>query len=182
MTEPELKAAGFNSYVQALRTVGGDAAFARLLAAVTPETRALLEKPPLPMLWLPVRHSVELDEQAPATLFGGNVERMVDVGREQFRKDLGTVYRIFVRVASPHYVAERAAQIYQTYVRGNGTMRLADKGDKWLSLVFEGVRTPSPGFYALRRGNVLGAIDATGARNARIEQAEGGDRQPQYTV
>ena len=124
--------------------MGGEAAFARLLTAVTPETRALLEKPPLPMIWLAGAPLVGARREGAGAMFDGNVERMVDVGREQFRQDLGTVYRIFVRVASPHYVAERAAQIYQTYVRGNGAMRVASKGDKWVELVFEGVNTPSP--------------------------------------
>jgi hypothetical protein len=174
MGDAEVKAAGFNSQLEAMKKVGGEAAWPRFIAALTPETRALVDRPPMAMTWLPARHAVEVDNKGVELLFGGDAQRMIDVGRENFRQDLGTVYRFFVRIASPQYVAARAATIYQTYTRNNGSMRVTRSEPRDIELVIEGVVTASPAFYMLRRGNVLGAIDATGVKGAAVELVSGG--------
>lgn len=182
MLEPELKAAGLVSYIAAMRKVVGDAPFERFLTKLSPSLQALINHPPLATVWIPSRELLESAPFAVDELFGGNVERLVEVGREQIRRDLGGIYKIFVRVASPRFVAERAAVVYTTYMRNNGSARLSASGDRFIELTFSDVQTPSEAFYALRRGNMLGAMDATGVKGCRVQVISGGGNLPSCTI
>ncbi len=113
-------------------------------------------------------------EDAMARACGHDLDLLADIGREQMREDLGGIYKMFVRLASPQYVANRAAAIYTTYTRNAGAMSKTNEGDHFVDIRLEGVPRPTTVYYALRRGNSLGALEATGVKDARCEIIAGG--------
>jgi hypothetical protein len=176
--EPEAKASGMISWTSVLRKRVDSARWSRFLAALPPETRTLVENPPLPMTWLPIRLLLPIFEQANGLLLDDDMEKVADVSRRQMREDLSTIYRVFIRVASPRYVASRAAVIYSTYFRNNGAARVVAETERSVDIAVDGVALPSPDLYARIRGSILGGIELTGARSPRVQIVSGGGHEP----
>jgi hypothetical protein len=178
MREPEAKASGLISWTRAVRQSVDSARWNRFLAAMPPETRALLENPPLPITWLPMRLMRPIFDNANDLLFDGDLEKTTDVSRRQIRDDLSTIYRVFIRVASPRFVASRASIIYSTYFRNNGSARVVAETERSVDILVEDVALPSPELFARMRGSILGGIELTGARNPRVQIVSGGGSEP----
>jgi hypothetical protein len=173
MPESESKASGFNSSVRALKELYPQK-FEAFVAALPPETAALLRTPPLSMSWISSRHFVALLVTALHVLFGGDPEKATEVARRAIANDLGTVYRIFIRLASPAFVLERAGKIYATYTRNNGRLRVIRSGKGFAEMTFEGVVWRSPVTWAYNAGALLATIDATGLKNGKVVLTSGG--------
>jgi hypothetical protein len=176
--EPEAKASGLISWTRVLRKSVDTAHWDRFLAALPPETRAVVEHPPLPITWLPMKLLRPVFEQANELLFDGDLDKTADVSRRQIREDLRTIYRVFIRVASPRFVASRAAGIYSTYFRNNGSARVVADTERSADILVENVALSSPDLYARMRGSILGGIELTGARNPRVQIVSGGGSEP----
>lgn len=178
MSEPEAKASGLISWMKVLRKSVDAARWDRFLAALPPETRALVEHPPLPITWLPMKLVRPIFEHAGDLLLDHDLEKVADVSRRQIREDLRTIYRVFIRVASPRFVASRAAAIYSTYFRNNGSARIVADSERSADILVEHVAMPSPDLYARMRGSILGGIELTGARSPRVQIVSGGGSEP----
>src|SRR5947208_690103 len=122
MAEAESKAAGFNSMVSMLRQLCATDRFAKLVEALPPETAELLRRPPLPVTWIPNRHTRAVLNAACKLAFDGNVRSIVDLSRRARMSDLGTLYKFFVRLSSVEFALSRAAKMYGTYTRNNGVL------------------------------------------------------------
>jgi hypothetical protein len=176
--EPEAKASGLISWTKVVRQTVDSGRWNRFLAAIPPETRMVVEHPPLPITWLPMRPLLPIWEKANELLFDGDLEKGTDVARRQIREDLSTIYRVFIRVASPRFVCSRAAAIYSTYFRNNGTARVVAETERSADILVEDVALPSPHLYSRMRGSILGGIELTGARNPRVQIVSGGGSEP----
>jgi hypothetical protein len=177
MSAAESKASGFTSAVRALRELHPQE-FDALVAALPPETAALVRTPPLPMAWIPARHFVALIETAARVVWGGDPDPATEIARRALANDLGTLYRIFIRLASPNFVLERAGKIYATFTRNNGALRVIRSGKGWAEMTFEGIAERSPVTWAYNRGALLGTIDATGLKNGKVVITSGGGDNP----
>src|SRR5262245_26212488 len=135
----EGKAQGFNSTVVALRELCSPEQFGQIVSALSPETRALVERPALPLEWLPDRHFTELIATAERLILRGDEAAFEKLGAESLKRDISTVYRVFIRIASPQYVISRAAQIWSTYARNGGTLTATPIGDRSVDVRYEGV-------------------------------------------
>jgi hypothetical protein len=181
VSEPAMKAAGMNNLVRTVRARVSAVAFERARDAASPEVRALIDRPPLPVAWVPLRlgHAVE---DVLCEALGDDLAAITEAAAEAGKEDLGTVYRAFLKLASPRLVAGRIPSIYATYTRDAGSMRVTGEGHgegdraTYVEITLEGYPTPTPRFYALRRGNLLGGLRATGAKNGRCEIVKGGGR------
>jgi hypothetical protein len=176
--EPESKGSGLLSWVKVVHDRVDAARWQRFVTALPPESRALIERPPLPVTWLPLRFVQPIWQSATDLLFDGDLEKVAEVGRLQIRADLSTIYRVFIRVASPRYVAQRATALYGTYFRANGLMSVVAEGEHRTDVRVAGVALPTPAFYASLRGSVAGAIELTGVHDVRAEIVEGGGASP----
>jgi hypothetical protein len=178
MGEPEAKASGLISWTRVLRKSVDSARWSRFLAALPPEARALVEKPPLPITWLPMKLVRPIFERANDLLLDDDLEKVADVSRRQISEDLSTIYRVFIRVASPRFVVSRASVIYSTYFRNNGSARVVAETERSVDILVEDVALPSPDLYARMRGSILGGIELTGARSPRVQIVSGGGSEP----
>ncbi len=172
----ETKAAGFNSTVTTLRKMVSPDRFEAFVARLPPDTASLVHKPPIATSWLPFPRIVPLYEGAHRDLFGGSDEQVFDLGRRQMRDDLNTLYRIFMRVASPQFVVERATQIWGTYLRDAGHIAVTRNEDRLIEVLADGYPAMSPTMWHYVRGMIHGTVELTGVPSLKTVIIEGGGR------
>jgi hypothetical protein len=182
--EPQAKATNFNSVATTLRRLLDEVTFRALVSALSRETAALIEQPKLPMTWIPTRQFVELLETAGRVAFAGDEKRVEEMGCQSVGGDMRTVYRVFIRLMSPQFVMQRAAKLWSTYTRNNGTMRAVAVDAHTADVYYEGLNAQavSPIYWAFQRGAVRAVGEATGIKNVRVETRAGGGRARDCTM
>ncbi len=174
MGDAESKAAGFNSTVAMLRQMVGAEKMREIEAALPKETVELLRHPPVPVEWIPNRHVRALQTTAVRVGFDGDVRKMVELSCRARLADLGTIYRYFVRLASVEFAVSRAAKMYGTYTRENGTLEVSARGERFVELSFKGLHDPSPAAWAYCEGAIKAVVEMTGLEGASIHAVRGG--------
>jgi hypothetical protein len=174
MSEPLGKAAGFNTAVKVIREMCTPEEFAKLVASVSAEVREQIEHPPMPVTWLPNRFFHELIKVAHLNIFAGNDERIAEVGRRAVMNDLKTLYKMFIRFMSPGFVIDRAAGLWHTYTRLNGDVTATRSSETSADILYQGVVSCSPTFWAYQRGAIRGVVEATGLKQVSVETLSGG--------
>jgi hypothetical protein len=175
-TRPLAKAAGFNSVVAVLRDdLLGPERFATVVGKLQPETAAMIKTPPLSVQWIPSERYADLVSSALAHGFGGDEERLVEMGRRAFLHDLKTVYRVFIKFMSPAFVVTRASKLWLTYNRDNGVLTAQPHGDRGCQVSYEKIVAIYPGFWSYQRGCLLAAVQATGYPKATVTLARPAD-------
>src|SRR4051812_3333190 len=91
------KAGGFLSMTAVARDRLGGEGFAAAPPPLSPETRAYVQKPPLPMSWMPSRPFMEVLD-AVAAAAGRADQEGFEIGREQMRRDMSTVYKVLMHL------------------------------------------------------------------------------------
>lgn len=136
MEEASSKAAGFNTTAKVLRRVLGGERFERLTQTLPPETQALIRRSPPAVQWLPLTHFVALIQAAEEFLDGpAGVEALA---RAAISEDLNTLYRVFIRLATPQYVLARAAKLFSTYNQHNGSLLVRQTTETSVEVAYVG--------------------------------------------
>lgn len=174
MTTPLIKAAGFNSLITTLRGMVTGPAFDELVAVLPRSCADLILEPRLAMSWIPLEQAEPAYPLIFELLFNRDPVKMFELGRAQLRADMSGIYRSFLRIATPAFVAARASEIYGVYARDCGTLRLVVDQPGRIEILLEGRPLPSPSFYHYFRGSVFGAIELTGVKQLGVTIAEGG--------
>jgi hypothetical protein len=80
-------------------------------------SRHIIEQPIYATTWYPLMESVILPTQKVADLFYGGDHSLAarEIGRFSSDIALKGIYKIFVRISSPHFVLSRASNIFSTY-------------------------------------------------------------------
>lgn len=179
-TSPAVKGAGINSLIRMLRQMSDPARFAEFERHLPPHTAALITRPRLPQEWIPLQDAAGLYAAAVTHLFDGDMSRLFDVGRQQLRNDLSTIYRVFMRVASPAFVASRASALYEVYGRDAGTLRVGARTDTTLEFILANRPFPSPAYFEAMRGAIAGTLELTGVRDVSVTIVD--ERGPDHRV
>jgi hypothetical protein len=130
--------------------------------------------PPSAVGWLPSQHLDNLLRTALPVVYDNDLARVFEQGRQSFIRDVRTVYRIFIKLWSPEHVIRRAGQIFGTYYRNNGGLRIIEQKPGELIARYDGVTLGSPAFWAQSRGAISGSLEATGQHDIRAQIIEGG--------
>ena len=168
------KAAGINSAMEILGQLIGPVELSRLVESLPPEQADVIRRPPVATSWIPLAITVPLYDAILERAFGGNPARMIELGRLQFRDDLSTVYRFFIRVATPSFVAGRIGAMWQTYTRDCGTVTMVTSEPTWGELRFEGYPAPNPPIWYYVQGFIIGALEMTGVADVQVAIVQGG--------
>lgn len=80
-------------------------------------SRQIIEQPIYATTWYPLMESVIIPTQKAADLFygGDHAKAAREIGRYSSDIALKGIYKIFVRISSPHFVLSRASNIFSTY-------------------------------------------------------------------
>ncbi len=180
--EAEAKGAGFLSATAAIKSVCTGEQWAKLLKAIAPDTAAMITSPPMPVAWIPAKHGSEIIRNAYEVAFGRRDDLLMQCAKKQLRSDLNTIYKIFVRLASPQYVIERGAKLWDTYNRHNGAVVARQTSDTSAEVRFTGVVTSFPAFWIYQRGAIVGVLEATGLKQPRAVLTSGGASEPDAVI
>jgi len=93
------------------------ARYSEWVKALPEVSRTIIEKPIYATTWYSLTDSVIIPTQKVADLFfdGNYAKAANEIGRYSADVALKGVYKIFVRVSSPHFVLSRASSIFATY-------------------------------------------------------------------
>jgi hypothetical protein len=112
---PQTKGTSVAAVIRFVEKEWGTDGLARLAAAVRPvEAAGLVSGQVLAGSWYPFAHFVALLETA-ETLFGGQGDISRREGMYCADYDLRGVYRVFIKLASPSFLVERAGKVWRQY-------------------------------------------------------------------
>lgn len=101
------------------------------------KSKAIIEQPIYATAWYSLTDSVIIPTQKVADLFyaGNSAKAASEIGRYSADIALKGVYKIFVRVSSPHFVLSRASSIFATYYQPSD-IKVIESADKKAVLQF----------------------------------------------
>ena len=164
-----MKGSGFNSFIAATKATLSATELAAVTAALPASTAALLHHPPLTVAQVPIADYLAFSEALIEHGFAGDDRRMRDIARIQLRNDLNGIYRLFIRLASPDFIIERAGQVYATYWRNNGHLRAEKIAPTTCHVIYEEVVGAKSYFWQAQCGAIQSALEACGAKNVSVE-------------
>jgi hypothetical protein len=166
MAGVEIKTTGFNSFVAAANKYAAGPPWERIKRALPEETLALVQNPPDLVGWMDAEHYYVMLDKVVWAGFDGKTDALREIARMQVDADLRGVLRLLVRVASPEFVAARAATLYGSYWRGQGGARAEKVSDREVHVVYT-MPIVRPLFVHTQLGAVLAATAATGVKNPK---------------
>jgi len=124
--------AGRLGYVRARH---GEAAVLRMVAAITdPAAREqLADGRALKSQWYPFSVLVDISVALDREFGRGDLSLLEEVGGDVAEADLSGVYKIFFRVANPHFIVDRAASVWRNYY-SSGDCVVVAKEEKAVTL------------------------------------------------
>jgi hypothetical protein len=138
----------------------------RLLAPLTPALRQLYLET-TPVTWNPVEAQAELYERAAEVLFPGQPAAIMEMHRVLSRMSYSGIYKVFVRIPTVEFIAQRAASVWGKYYdAGEAKIENATKA----SLDFVVRRFPQLP-HALREattGHLLTMLEMTRVRDPKV--------------
>ena len=182
MTQPEVKAQAFLSRIEALRAMLPSAELESLLQAVPPEVAALVRNPPLAMSWVSAHLWARLIQEAHRVAFRGDDAKVLTWGREAMNRDLRSVFRALLALATPVFMAKRATSMFDQFNRNNGRMRAVPLGDKGVDVFYEEMVTANPSFWVFQTGLIDAAANATGVKEINTAVVSGGGTNRDCTI
>ena len=173
MAEPEYSAAAFNSVVRSIRELASADSLRETLAALPADTRELVDHPPLAIAWISYRHSFALVRAAHDHAFERDDARTMQVAQRSVIRDMATIHRMFIRLATVEYVVGRAAKLWDSYWRNNGSVTLERVDARRLVVRYQGVQHATRLFWIMQCGVMRGLAEATGMKDAAVTIEEG---------
>jgi uncharacterized protein (TIGR02265 family) len=170
---PTSKAQGFNSFVRTVREEIGPEEWSKVVAELSPATKKLVDSPPMPTSWVNDDHWNELYAVLSRTTFKSTPERYTEIGRRQLHRDLSTLYKMLMHLASPETVVKKAATIYNTYTK-NGRMAADMVGERHAEVKVSDVEDAPAGVWHNHIGSITGTLECAGAKNIRVTVKDGG--------
>ena len=177
MSEAFSKAAGFNSTIKTLRDLVAQDKYDKFVRSLAFDTRQLVDKPPMAVAWLPIKHWMNMIDTAHWVCFGGSDEQVKELGRRSTRDDLNRLYRFAVRLASPQYIIDKAGALWTTYTKDNGTVRVNVTSKNTVDVIYADVEAAQvAAFWPFQAGSILGILELTGVKEPAVTALRSGPR------
>jgi hypothetical protein len=177
-SESQAKALIFSNNVGTLREMfaSNQDRWRQFVAALSADTQLLLSHPPIASSWLPLSQHVEVITTAHDVLFERDIKGAFELGRQSTLRSMRSVYRFFIRVASPNHVIGRSTQMWDTFFRGNGAVQTNLLAPQLLQVQFRGITLPSEPFWEVQRGGFVALAELTRVQDVRTRYV--GQTQP----
>jgi len=159
---PNVKGSAVDSRLDFVREIADDAALNRVLDRMSRPHRERIEEGVLASAWVPFELFTELNVAIDAELGEGDLKLVREMGRFSARSNLPTVYRIFLRMGSVHFVLRKASRLWRVHY-DSGQLTHEELGDDAGRLTVEGFAAPHRAHCLSVLGWVEGAIELTGS-------------------
>jgi hypothetical protein len=171
--EPAIKGIALRNFPGVIASLFDEATARRVLEALPDElARALRDHLIVSSRWYPIHWYRDLHAATRAvTRSGPALARRI--GRESTVMDMNGVYRVFLRVLSPHTILSLAGRVFSTYYR-YGKMSTTEMRDGFARVEIHGAIDFDEAIWLDVLGGSEGTLELCGAKNLRVHILEGG--------
>jgi hypothetical protein len=167
----KVKGSSLRARVRYCEMRGGEA-LRMVLAALHPDTRALVEAGMVPSRWYPFDAFVDLSLTIDRVLGTGDQRLCYDIGRFACDENLPTLYKIFFRISDPQYIIRRAASAFRAHF-DQGSMTVVREDDHFVLLRMDVPRPhrahcASVLAWVMRAGELSGGKDVRAVERCRL--------------
>jgi hypothetical protein len=164
------KGSALTSRVLWVQLEHGDAGYQRMLHQVSPALKAAIETGIHKATWYPFEQFVELN-LALDRLFGtGDMALVKELGRYGADANLKTIYRLFYKVGTVHWILGRAVRLWSAHY-DSGYLEVATRGPKAAVLRLRGFATPHRAHCLSWQGWAERSIELSGGKAPIIEES-----------
>jgi hypothetical protein len=171
--ESEMKGLSLRNYPIVLASMRGDDVANKMMSLLSPGLRDSLAMGRITATqWCPVSWKRELHEAGARATGEPSLARIM--GREMTRRDLGGIYRAFVRLASPRQVLGAGSRIFGTYLRP-GKYTATDIREGFARVEFSECYGFDQNMWLDVSGGCEAALEAVGCKSVRFRIESGGN-------
>src|SRR6185503_1738635 len=167
---PNVKGAAIAARLRFVRERYGEAGVQRLLAALPPGYRDMIEARVLPQAWVPYDLFIEVLVQADQQFGHGDLALCFEMGQYAAEVNLPTIYRVFYRFGSPAFVLSKAARLWSVHY-DSGALVPHDEGNGVFRICIERFEQPHRAHCLSVLGWAVKSIELSGGRVQRAEEA-----------
>ena len=143
----------------------------RLLSQVSPELKASIEMTISKAKWYPFEQFVELNVVIDRLFGKGDLGLIKTLGRYGADANLKTIYRLFYKVGTVHWILGRAVRLWSAHY-DSGYLEVATRGPKAAVLRVRGFATPHPAHCLSVSGWAERSIELSGGGRPIIEESK----------
>ena len=142
----------------------------RIVEALQPDTRAMIEANPLATAWFELEKFADLMLTADRVAGNDDLELVRKLGNHAATANLTTILRIFVRLGSPEFIVGKAAKVWNLY-HDSGRAEVERVGHHHLALQVLDYDQPHPAVCATLIGWLRGYVEAAGGKAVGVKES-----------
>jgi hypothetical protein len=152
MADPEVTGAAFLGIIRQVKDRCGPKGLAEIVEQCGPRRDEVFKKTIRVMGWYPYSVYTEFLEAIDRRLGRGDLAFCRTLGEHAGQRDLGTIFRIYVALASPERLIRSCTKVWAAYHRNAGTMSAISWSEEETVLRIEGFPGMHPGHCRLMEG------------------------------
>lgn len=164
-----VKGSALSSRILWVQLEHGEAGFNRLLDQVSPDLKATIEMGINKAKWYPFDQFVEMNLVLDRLFGTGDMKLIPELGRYGADANLKTIYRLFYKIGSVHWILGRAVRLWSAHY-DSGFLEVATRGPKAAVIRVRGFATPHPAHCLSVLGWAQRSIELSGGKNPMMEE------------
>ena len=149
----------------------GGAGLTRVLAECSPELRATIEGGMSKAAWYPLAQMIELCVVIDRVLGVGDLALVRELGRQSCDANLTTIYRLFFKLGSVHWILGRAVRLWSAHY-DTGYLEVMTRGPKAAVARLRGFAAPHPVHCLSVEGWCERSVELSGGQHARVAESK----------
>ncbi len=167
-----MKGVSIRNYRLVLASLRGEDTAEKMMSLLPESLRKALREGSIGATqWCPVAWKRELHRAG--ALATGEPFLARTMGQEMTRRDLNSIYRAFMRLASPQTVLKAGARIFSTYLRP-GKYQVVEMRDGFVRVEFVECQGFDSNMWLDVLGGCMAVLEAAGAQSVRLRIDHGG--------
>lgn len=147
----------------------GEQSFQKWLSSLSPDAQQVYSKDVLTASWYPVEEIlIEPTKKLCDMFYFGKLDGAVDQGRYSAEHALKGIYKLFVKLGSPDFIAGKASTIFPTYYQPSA-METVEKGTKTITIRITKFEHPHTIIEHRIKGWIERALEISGAKIPKVQ-------------
>jgi hypothetical protein len=168
---PNVKGSALSSRVLWVELGHGAAGLDRLKKQATPELRATLDSRIEKAKWYPFEQFVELNVTIDRLFGAGDLALVRELGRSGADANLTTIYRLFFKIGSVHWILGRGVRLWSAHY-DSGYTEIANKGAKAAVMRVHGFSTPHRAHCLSVLGWIERSVELSGGKRPKVDESK----------
>jgi hypothetical protein len=162
-----VKGSALSSRVLWVQLNHGKAGIDRLVAQCSPELRVEIERGIEKARWYPFEQFIELNVVIDRLFGKGDLKLVKELGRYGADANLTTIYRLFYKVGTAHWILGRAVRLWSAHY-DSGYLEVLTRGPKTAVLRVRGFATPDVVHCLSVAGWCERSIELSGGKDVQV--------------